>query len=263
MSLNAFLEPVRPGTGPVTLPGAAQWMQGRTLYGGASALLAYTAATRAFPQLPPLRAAQVGFVAPVGETVEARVTMLREGRNVIHLRSELLCERQVALTALWLFGAARPANGRHPATRLTTPGDPEALDDLPHAAEAPGFIRHNFTLRRAVRADGAEGAAGPRLRRWLRLHEHGILDPVSEAILVGDTLPPSAIRQMERPGPISSVNWSFNVLDTQPAHPPGGWWLAENSSEQADLGYSTERLGLWRADGTPVLSGMQAVAVFG
>ena len=81
MSLNAFLEPVRPDAGRVTLPGAAQWMQGRTLYGGASALLAYTAATRAFPQLPPLRAAQVGFVAPVGETVEARVTMLREGRN--------------------------------------------------------------------------------------------------------------------------------------------------------------------------------------
>ena len=263
MSLHALLEPVRPDAGSVTLPGAEQWMQGRTLYGGASALIAYTAAMRAFPQLPPLRAAQVDFVAPVGATLEARASMVREGRNVAHVRTELLCDGGVALAAMWLFGAARPANGCHLAPRLASLDNPEELEDLPHAPEAPGFIRHNFTLRRPSSGLVKDGQEGPRLSRWLRLHQHGVLDPVSEAILVGDTLPPSAIRQMERPGPISSINWSFNVLDTEPAHPPGGWWLARNHSEQVDLGYSSERLGLWRGDGTPVLSGMQAVAVFG
>ena len=58
------------------LHGAAGWMQGRTMYGGASSYIAYLAATAAFPDLPPLRAAQVGFIGPVGEDIEARVSML-------------------------------------------------------------------------------------------------------------------------------------------------------------------------------------------
>mgnify|MGYP001189457079 CR=1 FL=1 len=65
MSITAMLEPIAGNGETVTLP-ADEWLQGRTLYGGASALVAYTAAIRAFPGLPPLRSAQLAFVAPVG-----------------------------------------------------------------------------------------------------------------------------------------------------------------------------------------------------
>ena len=69
MSIAALLAPIAASSGgTVTLP-AEGWMQGRTLYGGAGALVAYTAATRAFPDLPPLRSAQVGFVGPVGAEI--------------------------------------------------------------------------------------------------------------------------------------------------------------------------------------------------
>ena len=82
MSVSHLIEPISGKPGPVRLGAAADWMQGRTLYGGASALVAYVAATRAFPDLPPLRAAQIGFVAPVGEEVELAAQVVRQGRSV-------------------------------------------------------------------------------------------------------------------------------------------------------------------------------------
>lgn len=259
MSIASLIDPVRPEGGPASLAQAEAWMQGRTLYGGASALVAYTAAIRAFPELPPLRAAQVGFVAPVGGDIELRREIVRQGRNVAQVRSEIWCDGQCALTALWLFGTGREANAIHPAAAFADwPGAPEQGEALA-TDNAPAFIASNFALRRA---QAERGPGAPIVRRWARLHDQGLLDPVSELILMGDVLPPGAMRAMQRMGPISSINWSFNLLDPAPTT-RDGWWLSENASQHADHGYSSERLRLWNADGRQVLDGMQAVAVFG
>src|SRR5690606_17476498 len=115
MSIASLIDPVTAAGGPANLSQAEAWMQGRTLYGGASALVAYTAAIRAFPDLPPLRAGQVAFVAPVGGEIELKREIVRQGRNVAQVRSEIWCEDACALTAFWLFGTAREPNAIHPA----------------------------------------------------------------------------------------------------------------------------------------------------
>ena len=262
MTIASLLDPIGATPGPVVLANAGAWLQGRTLYGGASALIAYTAARRAHPDLPPLRAAQVAFCGPVGERFETRVAVLRVGRNVTQLRSELVVRDEVGLSATFVFGAARAPNALHPAPAADPwPGAPERCERLPDPG-ALSFIA-NFELRRA---QAETGRAIPVVRRWLRLCEDrdGIssLDPVSRLILIGDTLPPGSIRAMQRQGPLSSVNWSFNILDPE-ARTRDGWWLAETASDHADLGYSSERLRLWDADGRLVMVGMQAAAIFG
>lgn len=259
MSIGHLIEPITPQGGHISLPAATQWMQGRTLYGGASALIAYAAATRAFPGLPPLRAAQIGFVAPVGTEMELRCEMIRQGRNVAQLRSEILCDGKVALTAFWLFGTEREPNGSFPALPPSREaGVPEECADA-SSAQAPDFLRNNYEVR--YTADRV-AAGEPLVRRWVRLREGSDLDPVSEIILMGDTLPPSAVRLMERRGPISSINWSFNILDPDPVT-RDGWWLAETASDHADHGYSSERLRMWNTEGVQVTSGIQSVAIFG
>ncbi|MFZ9396084.1 MAG: thioesterase family protein [Erythrobacter sp.] len=259
MSAISLIEPISGKPGRVVLPDAEYWMQGRTLYGGASALIAYTQAIRAFAGLPPLRAAQIGFVAPVGDTFELSAQIVRQGRNVTQVRSEIHWEGQLALTAFWLFAEPRPANAVHQA---------EPIADFPPAAEecetvgadkGPSFITRNFELRRAQQRSGP---GAPVVRRWARLTGGDGLDPVSTLVLMGDVLPPGAMRAMKRQGPISSINWSFNLLDTAPAT-LGGWWLSENSSQHADDGYSSERLRLWNSSGKQVMEGMQLVAIFG
>lgn len=258
MTIASLLAPITAAPGPVTLDKAEAWLQGRTLYGGASALIAYTAAVRAHPGLPPLRAAQIAFSGPVGANFETRVSVLRAGRNVTQLRSELVAGGEVGLAATLVFGAAREANAVHPAPRAEPwPGAPEDCEPLPNP-EALHFIG-NFELRRAQEDTGP---GFPLVRRWLRLRDEGGLDPISRLVLIGDTLPPGSMRAMKRRGPLSSVNWSFNVLDPE-AQSRGGWWLAETASDHADLGYSSERLRLWDADGRLVMVGMQAAAIFG
>jgi acyl-CoA thioesterase len=258
MTIASLIDPITATPGPVALENAEAWLQGRTLYGGASALIAYTAAVRAHPGLPPLRAAQIAFSGPAGERFETRVTVLRAGRNVTQLRSELSANGEVGLAATFVFGAAREPNAVHAPPRCDPwPGAPEDAEPLPNP-EALHFIG-NFELRRAQEETGR---GYPLVRRWLRLRDDTVLDPVSRLVLIGDTLPPGSMRAMQRPGPLSSVNWSFNILDPV-AETRGGWWLAETASDHADHGYSSERLRLWNADGKLVMVGMQAAAIFG
>ena len=259
MSIASLTDPITPAGGETRFDKLEHWMQGRTLYGGASALIAFTAAIRAFPDLPPLRAAQVAFVAPTGPEVELRREIVRQGRNVAQVRSEIWCEGHCTLTAYWLFGTSREPNAVHPAAEISDwPGLPEEAD-LTMTDKGPAFIRNNFELRKA---QDISGPGEPVVRRWARLADREGLDPVSELILLGDVLPPGAMRAMQRQGPISSVNWSFNLLDTAPTT-RDGWWLSENASQHAGDGYSSERLRLWNTDGQQVLDGMQSVAIFG
>ena len=259
MNIASLIDPVTAEGGPVTISDADKWMQGRTLYGGASALVAYTAVQRAFSDLPPLRAAQIGFVGPVGESFAIRREIVRQGRNVTQVRSELVGDKGVLLTAFWLFGEGREPNAVRSAEPPSDwPSSPDDADNAMHE-QAPAFVAENFELRRAqVERD----ADKPVVRRWARLTDRGTLDPVSTVILMGDVLPPAAMRAMQRPGPLSSINWSFNLLGTAPTT-TGGWWLAETACQHADAGYSSERLRLWNTEGRQVLDGMQSAAIFG
>ncbi|MBD59381.1 MAG: hypothetical protein CL808_04590 [Citromicrobium sp.] len=253
-----MLEPIAGNGETVTLP-AAKWLQGRTLYGGASALVAYTAAIRAFPDLPPLRSAQIAFVAPVGAEVTPRAEIIRQGRNVTQVRVDLAVEGRPALTSLWLFGAGREANAVHRAEPVTPAPIPLRDAEPMMQGQGPEFIQNNFELRRAAPSGGNSPAS---VRRWIRLKAQDDLDPTSRLVLLGDVMPPGAMRAMQRPGPLSSMNWALNLLDPF-AETRDGWWLAENSSDHAGDGYSSERLRLWDADGRLVAIGQQAVAIFG
>ncbi len=193
------------------------------------------------------------------EEIELTAQIVRQGRNVTQVRSEIHSGGTVALTAFWLFATAREANALRPADRLDDwPGGPDECAPVT-GGHGPSFIANNFEIRHGQAKEAERGAT---IRRWARLHEDNDLDPVSRLVLMGDVNPPGAIRIMQRMGPISSINWSFNVLDPD-TQSEGGWYLAENASQHADVGYSSERLRMWDAQGRQVLDGIQCVAVFG
>ena len=97
MSLGELVNRLEPTQdGGFAVRGADGWMQGRTMYGGASTLIAYAAVRRALPDLPPLRGAQVGFVGPVGAEADISVEVLREGRNVTQVATDMRCDGAIA-----------------------------------------------------------------------------------------------------------------------------------------------------------------------
>ena len=258
MRFANLIDAVPADSRPITLPGAENWMQGRTLFGGASAALALAGIRKAMPDLPPFRAAQVGFVAPVGANLAFSVDMIRQGRNVTQVRCDITSDEKLALTALMLFGEEREPNAVHSSGRAEPwPGPPEEAEDV--GMNNPNFFTSNLEIRRA---QDERGKGEPVVRRWVRLRDRDGLDPVIQAIVLGDALPPGSMRAMKRQGPLSSINWSFNLLDPD-AKTRDGWFLVEAASDHADHGYSSERLRLWNADGAQVLAGMQAAAIFG
>ncbi|WP_336987253.1 thioesterase family protein [Altererythrobacter aquiaggeris] len=259
MGIKTFLSALKTDGNAFSTAEGGGWMQGRTMYGGASALLAYTAAKRSFPDLPPLRAAQVGFVGPIGAVSTTTTRILREGRNVTQVETEIYSDGALAQRGLWLFGAAREANAEYAAAPpLPAPLPLDTGNQIEPSSETPSFISQYDICR----AQTVSGPGDPIVRRWFRLKDRRGLDPIGELVLVGDTLPPGSMRAMKRRGPISSINWSFNILDTEPVT-RDGWWLAETAGEHAADGFSSERLKLWNTDGKLVMTGFQCTAIFG
>lgn len=233
------------------------WLQGRTMYGGASTFLVYCAIRKAMPDLPLLRAAQIGFVAPVGEDVEIAVSIMRQGKNISQIQTDLFCDGTLAQRGMWIFGGARPTNGSVSASKLA---DLIPVEERKTIATPDGM---HFLQNLEMRYAEAEGGERPGVvRRWIRLKDRDGLDPVGELLLLGDALPPGSIREMERKGPISSINWAFTLLGDSP-RTRDGWWLLETASNHMADGFDSETLRMWNADGVEVMRGLQSVAIFG
>lgn len=237
-----------------------EWLQGRTAYGGLSTALALHAAKQREPDLPPLRSAQVAFVGPLAGTVLIRANTLRRGRNAAFIQADVESEAGLGLRATFVFmrdqeSAIDHAVGSPPD--FARPGPDDRVYSGTSEGKSPGFLtKFEFVDHREEGDDPAEWL------RWVRLKERDGLDPEVELAAVGDCLPFAAMRLMRRFVPLSSLTWLLNLLGPAP-RTEDGWWLLRAQTDYARHGSSSQAMGIWSADGTPVAQQMQSVAIFG
>lgn len=228
------------------------WMQGRTAYGGASAALALAAAQARWPELPPLRSAQIAFVGPLGADLRLTPTMLRAGRSASFVRVEVRDGDTLGASATLLFAPDRDSHVDHPAPRHPALPPRGAIVEQPF----PQFAA-NFALAEAESVDPAR----PRLTRWARLKERAGLDPMVELLLIADILPPAAMALFRQFGPISTVSWHLDVTDPAPLG-PDGWLYSDAEAERAVAGISAQAMRVFDEDGRLVAAARQSVALF-
>ena len=251
--LLAAVEPIDGGF-RTTIPD--NWLQGRTAYGGLSSALAVHAAMLLEPDLPALRSAQVAFIGPLSGEVSVTAQRLRRGRNAAFLQVDIVSAAGLGYRATFVFVAGH-------ASRI-------ALDEAPRSTVAPpapderlwrGHANHftsNFAFR--DRREAAPGAA--EWLRWARLERREGLAPAVELMMIGDALPPAALKLLDgEMAPLSSINWTVNMLTAEPAT-DGGWWLIHSTSDRAQDGGSSQRMTIWNAAGEPVADALQSVAIF-
>jgi acyl-CoA thioesterase len=234
----------------------ADWMQGRTAYGGLSAALALEAAMRAEADLPPLRSAQIAFIGPLAGEVTVTAARLRRGRNAAFLQADVASDAGIGMRATFVFmtalqsQAARDAAARAPVP----PPAPEArLYTGPDE-----FFTGNFNF-----FDHKDGTGPAEWLRWCRLRDRAGIHPMVELMAIGDALPPGAFKLVEqRNTPLSSLNWTINFLTAEPVT-DDGWWLLTANADVAHHGFSSQRMTMWNAAGEPIAEAMQAVAMFG
>lgn len=236
------------------------WHQGRTGYGGFSAALALAAARQVGEDLPPLRSAQIAFVGPLYGAVEATARVLRRGKNATWLSAEVLREGEVGLAASFVFMG--PVESSLHLNHSGVPADLIPVDEareLVPGPHTPAFVRNHFEARFA-RPRRAE--AEPEICWWVRPRNHADLDPAIAPLLCADAVPPGVLPLMKPGIMVSSMTWQVNMLTPRPAT-RDGWWLLRSVGTYAEAGCSSQQMQLWNADGAPILSAMQSVALFG
>jgi len=234
----------------------ADWMQGRTAYGGLSAALALQAALDLEPDLPPLRSAQVAFIGPLAGAVAVTATRLRRGRNAAFLQADVVSEAGLGLRATYVFMAPLQSAVAHDTAPRAPIAPPGPAADI-YTGPDDGFFTSNFNFHDPKAAHGAA-----EWLRWARLRARDGLHPMVELMAIGDALPPAAFKLIEdRRAPLSSLNWQINFVTAEP-RTEDGWWLLASTADVARDGYSSQRMTVWSATGAPVAEAMQGVAIF-
>lgn len=237
------------------------WRQGRTLYGGMAAALCFEAATRTIPDLPPLRSAQVAFAGPATGEVAVRAQLLRRGKSSAFVGCALSGADGPATTATFCFAADRSSAYTHEPRSMPEVQGAQDCPSLFGGFPGPDFAQH-FEMRLAGGSRPMSGGA-PELLAWVRFRQTEQPRGVAALIALGDALPPAAMGLFTAPAMISSMTWSFEVLDPGAAEAGADWWLMEAAAEHVAHGYSSQRMRIWTQEGLLVVTGRQLIAQFG
>lgn len=248
-----------PGAYEIELP--ADWLQGRTAYGGLSAAICLEAACRSEPNLPPLRSAQYCFVGPATGPLRIAVQVLRRGKSTVLLSAELHGEAGLAVRATLCFGSGRQSAVHHDGMAMPAVAAPEACPDYYTWEPRPNFMRHFVGKLASGARPGTPGVA-PAMTVWLRHHDNEAHPSAVGLLALADALPPAAMVCFSEVIPISTMTWSIEVLSDAPTS-PSGWWLLSAKADTSMNGYSAQETIVWSAEGQPVIVARQNVAIFG
>lgn len=242
----------------------ADWLQGRTTFGGLTAALSIAAARQQDASLPPLRSAQFAFVGPVEGAVRMLPTVLRRGRSSAYVSVDVVSEGGLAARSLLLFAAGREASHRLLPGGMPVVPAPEACPDFFGAAGAPAFTQH-FEARFAGGSTLLSGADMADFRVWVRHRSDRAAPPTTRLVALGDALPPAILSMASSIAPVSTMTWSIDLAlpdDPGTALDGQGWHLMESRADAIADGYSSQAMSVWRPDGVRVLAGRQVVAAF-
>ena len=246
------------------------WQQGRTIFGGALALLAVQA-MRDVVQGPlwPLRALQTHFVSPVqASAVLVLVQTLRQGKSARQVQARMVQrdERGAWITAaafVGVFGAARTTSlpQMHPSPEPTLADAAQAQAWPFIAGVTPAFIQH-LDYRQIDGGIPFTGTDHWDSRNHVRLLDPTGVDGELQSVMLADAGPTPALAKLQAMAPASSVSWSLDLFPLEPA-PMQGHWRMDKAVKAAMDGYVSEQTVLWSPHGQLAAIGHQVVAVYG
>jgi acyl-CoA thioesterase len=260
-TLSGVLAAAEARAGGLVFTASAEWMQGRSVFGGLQAAVAFHAMRALVPQVP-LRSLQATFIAPVAGELHVQTRILRTGKNATHVEARIVSEDATQALFVGIFGAARSSVvARMPVPRATkTTGAP--LFEKPFGvAPAAAFMQH-FAVR------WWEGTPPfTSQRSTTQVLEIAIDDsgPTSEAhvIAIADFIPPIGFSWLPAPAPGSTLTWMLELLADRFDHVPLSGFRIEAELIAARDGYTNQAVTMFAASGEPVALGHQTMLVFG
>ena len=236
------------------------WQQGRSTFGGLTAALCLKAALNSVSSLPALRSAQLTFIGPAAGDVTLSSRVLRQGKNVTYLQTDLHGEKGLATSAIFCFGGSRESTQMRNDLPMPDVPEPDGLPLLFEGAGGPGFAVNHFEQRLAL-GTHAFGGNDADNHVWVRFKDRNTPEDILSLMAIADALPPAELSAFKSFAPISTMTWLVNFLTDQPVT-EDGWWLIHACANHTHGGYSSQDMTGWNKTGQPVFSAKQSIAIF-
>ncbi|NKF23673.1 acyl-CoA thioesterase [Solimonas marina] len=264
MRFSQVLEAMTGEGGTWRAPVSETWTQGRTLFGGLQAALAWRAMRDLVGADAPLRTLQTTFIAPV-PAGEVRVTarVLRRGKSATHVEAQLFDGEQLACAVLGVFGLPRESVIRIEPTHPQDLPATDSLREMPYLdGRTPAFTQH-LAFRWAHGKLPFQGGAEARTQIYVRLRDETVASGEAQLIALADSIPSPGLSVLSRPAMASSMTWTLELLGGDYDARPDAWWLMDAEVTAARDGYLSQTATLWSADGRAVALSRQSVVAFG
>ena len=189
----------------------SDWLQGRSVFGGLQAALAFRAMRDIAPEHP-LRVIQTTFIAPVHEgIVQIEAKVLRTGKTTVHAEARVFDGGALAAIAIAIFGKSRPSS-------IQVLPRPRVVNHVPVRAQSAKArtcrSRRSSSTSHARWLQG--GPPGSGIRAPETIVEIGIKDtgPLTCAhiLAIADATPPVALSMLKTPA-LGSSSLTLDARD--------------------------------------------------
>ncbi len=202
------------------------------------------------------------FTAPATEGAAAiHVEPVRSGRNVSTFRGSLVRDETVLATALATLARPREGALEHHARPMPDAPEPLATADGPSEHYIPPFARR-FSFRQTHGPRPFSGGREARVAGWCRLHEEGVPFDAALVCAILDAWPPAAVGLSPSWCPVASVELTYHFFAPLPAISGDAWVFYDAHAGHVSGGLADEHATLWTADGRPLATSRQLIALF-
>ncbi|MDX1799968.1 MAG: thioesterase family protein [Marinobacter sp.] len=248
-----------------TLSIDGSWGQGRAMFGGLVAALAFEGMRGVISPGRPMRSLQVSFVGPVEADVPLTVEseLLREGKSVSQVQARLVQNGETRLVALGSFGGDRESDVNvPPQTAPSAPGPDECVSLPFREGLSPAFTQH-IEMRWAYGSLPFTGKRDVEMGGWMRFRTPPRDLTDAHIVALVDAWPPAVLPHLSKPAPASSLSWALDIVHPRPTIKADEWLLYKATIDQAGSGYGHAQAKIWSAQGELVALSRQTVTVFG
>jgi acyl-CoA thioesterase len=242
----------------------ADWLQGRTLFGGLVAALANHAMRQKLPEDRPLRALQVVYIGPNGAgDVEFVPSVQREGKAVTLASCTARSAGEVSMTATAMYAAPRESILNFRPVPAIVVVQPDQLVDVSASSGMPGFTQH-YHQRWARGAPLFSRATDSSMSVFVRYRNEPIARTTeTHALALMDAIPSPALALLDKASPASTLSWTLEILDHQFSFGIDDWWRLDAHVDAAADGYVVHTSHVINPAGRVAAISRQVVVVYG
>lgn len=243
------------------------WGQGRTLFGGLTAALAYEKISNKVDSNRPLRSLSVNFSGQALADVPFIISeqLLSDGKSISQINGQVIQNDRIVTQVCACFGIERASTIEIPSPKESLPeiGNNQRLNYI--KGLTPEFVQH-FEFEYCKGQFPFSNSPFNELAGWVRFKDDDT--PLTEARLIAliDAWPPTILQKLKSLAPCATVSWNLELLQPisslDQSTSNNKWLYYDAVIKQAHHGYAHTEAKIYAQDGTLLALSRQLIAVY-